>query len=349
MGVAFQNGTVHECAGVAFVGVAADVFLIGFIGCRKGPFPAGGEACATTAAETGSKHHVDDLLRGHFSEDFAQRLIAVHGDVLVDIFGVDDAAVPESDPVLLGIELGLVQGFDPVGILGNGLLIEQMLDHTAFEQVLADDLRDIFRLYFGIEGAFGVNDHEGAQSTQAEAAGLDDLYFVFQAVCFQLGIQGVDDLLAVGGGTSGAPADQYVRTIHVAASLFHISAANGVLGDDLAVHQVVGHNFSGFFRGHFDVSGFGPIGVKNLDDGLILTDADTAGLGDGNIFQAVFLNLFDESGEDGTGSGGDAAGGHADDNVGLVRIVLTQMDTSLYTVTDSLQLFQALHKDLPFF
>ena len=28
MGVAFQNGTVHECAGVALVGVAADVFLI---------------------------------------------------------------------------------------------------------------------------------------------------------------------------------------------------------------------------------------------------------------------------------------------------------------------------------
>ena len=69
-----------------------------------------------------------------------------------------------------------------------------MLDHTAFEQVLADDLRDIFRLYFGIEGAFGVNDHDGAQSTQAEAAGLDDLCLLVHPLCRQLFLKFRDNL-----------------------------------------------------------------------------------------------------------------------------------------------------------
>ena len=90
---------------------------------------------------------VDDLLGGHLGEDLAQRLVAVHGDVLVDVLGVDDAAVPQRHPVLLGVELGLVQGLDVVGVLVHGLLVEQALDDAALEQVLADDFGNVLGLH----------------------------------------------------------------------------------------------------------------------------------------------------------------------------------------------------------
>src|SRR5699024_9574966 len=106
-----------ERAGVALVGVTADVFLLVDRSSGKGPFPAGGETSAAPASQAGVQDDLDDLFRGHLGEDLTQRLVAVHADVLVDILGVDDTAVAQGYTVLLFIKIGVVEGFDGVVVL----------------------------------------------------------------------------------------------------------------------------------------------------------------------------------------------------------------------------------------
>ena len=50
MGVALEDGTIHERAGVAFIRVTADVLLIRVVAAREFPFQTGGEARAASAA-----------------------------------------------------------------------------------------------------------------------------------------------------------------------------------------------------------------------------------------------------------------------------------------------------------
>ena len=66
VGVALEDRTVHERAGVAFVGVAADILLVGLIDRREAPLPPGREAGAAAAAQPRGEDLVDDLLGGHF-------------------------------------------------------------------------------------------------------------------------------------------------------------------------------------------------------------------------------------------------------------------------------------------
>ena len=121
--VAFEDGTVHESTGVAFVGVAANILLISLVACREFPLQAGREARTASAAETGIQNGLDDLLGGHFGQHLAQSGVAVTGNVVVDFFGVDNAAVAQRHALLLCIESGFVQRLD--GVLYHGLLIEQ--------------------------------------------------------------------------------------------------------------------------------------------------------------------------------------------------------------------------------
>ena len=105
VGVALQHGAVHERARIALVGVAADEFHpVGAhrVVCHL-PLAPGGEACAAAAPEPGGQDGVDDLLRGLLSEGAAQGLIAAGADVLVNVLGVDDAAVAQRDAALLGV------------------------------------------------------------------------------------------------------------------------------------------------------------------------------------------------------------------------------------------------------
>ena len=65
VGIALQNGAVHERAGVALVAVAAHVldFRLLLL-CRK-PLPPGGEARAAAAAQAGLLYFLDYLVLGH--------------------------------------------------------------------------------------------------------------------------------------------------------------------------------------------------------------------------------------------------------------------------------------------
>lgn len=68
----------------------------------------------------------------------------------------------------------------------HGLVVEQAEHRAALEQVLVHDLRHVLGLDHAVKGALGVDDHDGAQSAQAEAAGADDLDLVFQTCGYDL-------------------------------------------------------------------------------------------------------------------------------------------------------------------
>ena len=123
VGVALQHRAVHKGAGVALVGVAADVLDPLGLGRGKGPLLTGGEAAAAPAPQTGIQDALHHLLRGHLAEHLAQGHVAVVGDVLVDVLRVDDAAVLQRHPALLFVEVGLPQALD--GVLLDRLGVEK--------------------------------------------------------------------------------------------------------------------------------------------------------------------------------------------------------------------------------
>ena len=213
VGVALQHRPVHEGAGVALVGVTADVLdavrayrVVGEL-----PLQAGGETGAAPAPETGGLYYVDDLLgRDLLRKDLAQGGVAVHTDVLVDALRVDDAAVAQSDALLVLIELGLGQRGDRA-LLGH-IPVEQAFDDAALHNVLGDDLLHVVHGNVGVAGPFRVDRDNGTQGTQAETAGAYHSGLLVHTLGHQLLFKFRNDLLTVGRGAAGAGADQDVGT-----------------------------------------------------------------------------------------------------------------------------------------
>ena len=141
MGIAFQHRAIHKRAGVTLVRVADHIFLRRFVGGGQRPFASGGETAAAASAQAGIGHDLDDLLRGVFGQTFAQRLIAVVGNVFFQRFGVDHAAVAQRHPHLFFVKIGFVQRFDLV--LTHCFIIQQTGDDAPFQQMLRHDFGDI--------------------------------------------------------------------------------------------------------------------------------------------------------------------------------------------------------------
>ena len=207
VGVALKNGTVHERARVALVGIAAYVFLIGVgndVPCQL-PLHACGESAAAPSAEAGIKDSLDNVLGLHFGDDFCKSLIAVGADVFVDVFGIYNAAVTESNAVLLFIEVCLVKGLD--ALVCNGLLVKIFCIDVTVNKVFPYDLGNLFLLDHGVESSLGVNDHNGSQCTETEAARFDNVHLVAYAVLFYFLVQLFNDLSASRRGTARTAAD----------------------------------------------------------------------------------------------------------------------------------------------
>ena len=87
VGIAFQQGAVHERAGVAFVSVADEVLVLRLGSAGELPLLAGGETGAAAAAQAGVQHFLDNLFGGHLGQRLGQGPVAVKGDVFVDVLG----------------------------------------------------------------------------------------------------------------------------------------------------------------------------------------------------------------------------------------------------------------------
>ena len=95
--VAFQHRPVHERPGVALVGVAEDVLDVRLGLPGELPLEPGGEAGAAAAAQAAAEHFAHHLVGLHLGEDLGQGLVALAGDVLLDLERVDDARVAQDD------------------------------------------------------------------------------------------------------------------------------------------------------------------------------------------------------------------------------------------------------------
>ena len=98
--IALDLVAVHVGAGIAFVGIADDVLLVGHGLAQELPLVAGEEAGAAAAAQLGGLDLLDHHLRVGVDQHLVQRLVAADGDVLLDIVGVDQAAVAQHDLLL---------------------------------------------------------------------------------------------------------------------------------------------------------------------------------------------------------------------------------------------------------
>ena len=92
--------------------------------------------------------------------------------------------------MLLLIERRLGQRSD--GVMVAGLLVVLKASHrTTLEQMLLDDLGDVFGLDHAVEGAVGVNDHDRTKRAKTEAAGRDELDFLGQTLLCQLSLKSI--------------------------------------------------------------------------------------------------------------------------------------------------------------
>ena len=228
VGVTLEDGTIHESTGVALVGVADDVLLVGLVLGAEAPLDAGGEAGTTTTAKAGLGDHVDNLLRGHLGEALGQGLVAATGDALLDIFGIHKAAVAQGDTDLLAVEVHVLRVADVLLVFGVG--IEQLGDLTTLDDVLVDDAFHVLGLHLGVEGVVGHDLHDRAFFAETEATGLDDLHIVGEAFLGENLMEIVDDLEAVAGLTSGTAADQDMHFVFCHVLLSFVIGPIGRIG-----------------------------------------------------------------------------------------------------------------------
>ena len=106
--IALDLVAVHVSAGVALVGIADDVFLAGLGLRQKLPFVAGEITGAAASAQLRRLDLLDDVLRPAVDQDFIERLVAADRDVLLDIVGIDEAAIAQDDFLLTLEERDLV-------------------------------------------------------------------------------------------------------------------------------------------------------------------------------------------------------------------------------------------------
>ena len=203
--VALKDGTVHKGSGVAFVGVADDVFLVSLVFGAELPLQTCGESGATAAAEARGFHLGNDLLGGHLGDALAKGFVTTARDALLDVLGIHEAAVAQGDADLLLVEVHVLRIAHVLFVLGIG--VEQVGHFTTFDDVLVDDAFGILGFHLCVEGVVGHNLDDGAALAETEASGLDDLYVVGEAFFGKDILEVFDNLKAVGAFATGTAAD----------------------------------------------------------------------------------------------------------------------------------------------
>ena len=148
-----------------------------------------------------------DLLGRHLEEHLLNRLVAVARDVVLDLLGVDHAAVPEDDAVLLLVERDVRLGDELLRLLG---VVAETLHDTALDEMLGDDLLDVRGLDLDVESALRKDLDDRTLLAEAEAARRDDLHLFLEAGGLELVRERLDDLVGAARAARSAAANQYV-------------------------------------------------------------------------------------------------------------------------------------------
>ncbi|KAF5040472.1 hypothetical protein DSECCO2_533210 [anaerobic digester metagenome] len=96
MWITFQQGTIHERAGVTLVTIADDVLFVFISIVYHLPLDVSGETAAATSAQAGFLDYIDHILWFHLGQHCAQSFITAGGDVFIQAFGIDVTAILQS-------------------------------------------------------------------------------------------------------------------------------------------------------------------------------------------------------------------------------------------------------------
>ncbi len=194
-----------------FVAVADDVFGLGRLAPGQAPLETGRETRPAPAAQARGRDLGQDGFGGHFAQGLGQGLVAVGGDILLDLLGIDAAAVAKDDEPLALEEIDVRH---PGHGRPSGLGDVHMLGHrTALEQVLLDEVGDVGRGQPLIEDVVRLDEDDGALLAEAVAAGGHDEHLVGQTPPGDLLPEGLFELEGAAGDAAGPGADEDVGPV----------------------------------------------------------------------------------------------------------------------------------------
>ena len=107
--IAFQHAAIHECAGIALVRIADDVFLRAHRFGYRAPLQARGISSAAAPAQTTLGNLVDHFALRHLRQRFDQGGVSIGGDVVFNALRIDHPGIFQHD-LLLPLEEGHIGG-----------------------------------------------------------------------------------------------------------------------------------------------------------------------------------------------------------------------------------------------
>ena len=265
MWIALQDAAVHERARVALVAVANHVTLGRLLRAGKLPLEPGGEARAAPAAQAARLHLGDHLLRRHFGECAAKRLVPPgRGEVILEAVGVDLAAVAQHD-----------------ANLRIRRLAQEVIQDATFGHRLGDDPRHVRRQHVRVRDRRRQQLHGHTRVVDAQVECAHDLHLLGQPAPLELLDERELEKLRLVADIGAGVADQDVRDrlVQLQAAL---ARRDRVVVDETLLHHVVADDESGDFGRNLAVKDARQAGALHLDERVGKGIADGAHAQDRN-------------------------------------------------------------------
>src|SRR5512133_1745240 len=177
--IAFQHQTVFEGAWLALVRVADDILLLAGRFGHKAPLQPGREASAAAAFQPRLLDFINYLGRGHFTQHFTQRRIAVMNDVSFNVGWVDQPH-PLQHNALLGWQRAFARrkpSHTPAQLAERGL--EACCDASLIQMFFNQEVH-VFGLYRPIYHRFRVDNNHWDRIMAANIADHRKVDFILQ-------------------------------------------------------------------------------------------------------------------------------------------------------------------------
>ena len=208
MRIGFQQTAVHVGAGVAFVAIADEVLRRLFLCPAHFPLDARGESRTAATAQPGARDLIDHLLGGQRRERQPHALVAVPGEIIVDLLRVDEPFVAQNHRHLFMEKWNVRQRGD--GLFRFGGDKHELLDGSALDDVLFDQSGGISGLEPSIESLVRHDDGQRALAAEAVASSRDHAHLIAEALVGNFFVEGILEFEGAASDTAGAAAHHEV-------------------------------------------------------------------------------------------------------------------------------------------
>ena len=178
MGIALHNASVHECARVALVAVADNVFLRHSLALHLRPLASRRESSSAASAQSGVGNLLNHLVRRHVEQSLLKCGISALGKIFLNGKGIYVTTVLKHHARLLLIERDLLLGTEYLAIL----LERQALNMLSVHDCFFNYFFAVLHLYLGVKPALRLDTHQRTAFTESVTAAL----FKSNAAVFRL-------------------------------------------------------------------------------------------------------------------------------------------------------------------